>query len=210
MMLTVKEVFYSLQGEGYNTGRPAVFVRFSGCNLWSGRRGRDKLASVCKFCDTDFIGGDRYSEAELADKILDTWQGTTPPFIVFTGGEPSLQLRNSLFSEIHDRLRPSKSTCSFAIETNGTTEYDYDKPVWVTVSPKTKGFVRRSGSELKLLWPLDNLHPDEIGFVDFKYKYLQPIHDKNYNENLKGAIDYCLKNSEWRLSLQQHKIIGVR
>lgn len=208
-MLKVKEIFYSIQGEGHNAGKPAIFVRFSGCNLWSGRE-EDKIKSVCNFCDTNFVGGVGFTPQDLAKHVISMWPSEGTPFIIFTGGEPTLQLRNSLFQEFYDILRLSKSTCSFAIETNGTTDYEYEKPIWITVSPKTPDFIRRTGNELKLLYPLPNMHPDTIKNVDFKYKVLQPVHDKDYSENLKGAVKYCLEHPSWELSIQQHKIIGVR
>lgn len=208
-MLKVKEIFYSLQGEGYNAGRPAIFVRFSGCNLWSGREiDRDK--SQCFFCDTNFVGGYSYTENTLAEKIISMWQGDGQMFVVFTGGEPTLQLKDSLLSLIRQKLGKDKRVVNFAIETNGTTDFVYQAPVWVTVSPKTSDFIRRSGSELKLLWPLKNLHPQDLLGIDFKYKYLQPIDDENYEDNLRTAIQFCLENSSWRLSLQQHKILGIQ
>lgn len=208
-MLKVKEIFYSLQGEGYNAGRPAVFVRFSGCNLWSGRD-VDRIKSPCFFCDTDFVGGDSYTESELADKIISMWRGDGQMFVVFTGGEPTLQLKDSLLSLIRVKLGVDKRVVNFAIETNGTTDAVYQAPVWVTVSPKTADFVRTSGSELKLLWPLKNLHPSDLESVNFNYKYIQPIDDENYEDNLRTAVRFCLDNSSWRLSLQQHKILGIR
>lgn len=208
-MLKVKEIFYSLQGEGYNTGRPAVFVRFSGCNLWSGRD-VDRNKSPCFFCDTGFIGGCVYTESDLAEKIISTWRGGGQMFVVFTGGEPTLQLKDSLLSVVRQKLGKDKQVVNFAIETNGTTDVTYQAPVWVTVSPKTKDFLRRSGNELKLLWPLENLHPSELDELDFRYKYLQPIDDENYEENVRTAVEFCLDNSTWRLSMQQHKLLGIR
>lgn len=208
-MLKIKEIFYSLQGEGRYSGRPAIFVRFSGCNLWSGKQ-IDRNKTPCYFCDTDFVGGVKYSEDALCMEILSRWPiGGGMPFIIFTGGEPTLQLTDSLMHKIRVELSKTKSACNFAVETNGTTSTEYAKPLWITVSPKTKDFVRRSGSELKLLWPLAELHPDSIKNVDFKYYYLQPIMDPNYKDNLATAVEYCLKHPQWNLSVQQHKIVGI-
>ena len=209
-MFKVKEIFYSLQGEGINTGRAAVFCRFAGCNLWSGIE-RDRSASICKICDTDFVGYTNYTEDKLAEEILNTWKGNQLPFIVFTGGEPTLQLTNSLMNAIYSKVG-KKSSCNFSLETNGTNNFNYLNPIWITVSPKTRDFAMRKGGELKLLFPLENLSPsyiDGLDDLDFKYKYLQPIHNDNYANNLKSAIAYCLENSSWKLSLQQHKQIGI-
>lgn len=202
--MIVKELFYSIQGEGFNAGRPAVFCRFSGCNLWSGEESR-KAASACPFCDTDFVGGERYTEEELFAAIMKLMPEGTRPIVVFTGGEPLLQLTGSLINKI-------KATgANVKVETNGTQPLVTAGPYWVTVSPKNLSTLTvKRGNEMKLLYPLPTIKPEDVGSMDFDYFYLQPIHGPDYRENLGGAIDYCLANPKWRLSTQQHKVWGVR
>ena len=203
-MLSVKEVFYSIQGEGHHAGRPSVFCRFSGCNLWSGVPSR-KASSLCWFCDTDFVGGTKYTEDELFDAIVELIPEGSLPLIVFTGGEPALQLTGTLI----DRLK--RIGLSVAIETNGTKELPLAGPYWVTMSPKTlDDLVVRKGHELKLLFPLEGVSPKDVEGFDFDYFSLQPIFDSNYKENLSRAITYCLQHPKWRLSTQQHKVWGLR
>jgi 7-carboxy-7-deazaguanine synthase len=207
---TVKEIFYTLQGEGANSGRAAVFCRFSGCNLWSGRE-EDRSRAVCRFCDTDFVGtgpdGGRFSTAEdLADAVARAWRGDRDDqrFVVCTGGEPLLQLDEPLIDSFHDR------GFIVAIETNGTrhapTTID-----WICVSPKAgAGLVQRSGDELKLVYPQNGALPQEFESLDFDHFFLQPMDGANAEENTRLAIEYCMTHPRWRLSVQTHKILGVR
>ena len=206
---TVKELFYTLQGEGYQAGRAAVFCRFAGCNLWSGREA-DRAEAVCPFCDTDFAGtdgggGGRFGSAdELAAAILRTWRGNGGGrFVVFTGGEPLLQLDGALVAAVHDR----GFTC--AVETNGT------RPVppgvdWVCVSPKAGVPLHLDrGDELKLVYPQTGLDPQAVSDLAFDHFWLQPMDGPARVENTRAAVDYCLAHPRWRLSLQTHKVIGI-
>lgn len=209
MTYTVKELFYTLQGEGARAGRAAVFCRFAGCNLWSGREA-DRAAAVCSFCDTDFIGvdgegGGRFETAgALADAIARTWRGRDgAPYVVFTGGEPLLQLDAALLDAAHAR------GFSCAIETNGT------KPVpvgvdWVCVSPKAGAPLElRQGSELKLVYPQRDLDPASMATFAFDHFWLQPMDGPARVENTMAAVAYCLAHPQWRLSVQTHKVIGI-
>jgi 7-carboxy-7-deazaguanine synthase len=210
-MYVVKEIYYTLQGEGAQAGRPAVFCRFAGCNLWSGREA-DRADAVCDFCDTDFVGtdgpgGGRFADADrLAQACRDAWRGNsgTPPFVVLTGGEPMLQVDGPLIDTLH------LAGFEVAIETNGTL------PVlpsidWICVSPKTGAPLRqRSGDELKLVYPQDALWPEEVQALDFTHFLLQPMDDGAKTlANLRAATDYCLAHPKWRLSLQTHKLLGL-
>ncbi len=208
MTYSVKEIFLTLQGEGAHTGRRAVFCRFSGCNLWSGLE-RDRGTSICQFCDTDFVGtngvqGGKYkSAAQLGDCISATWGDTLGHrYVVFTGGEPLLQLDAALIKAIHVR------GFTIAIETNGTIAVP-EGVDWVCVSPKTNAVtVQKSGDELKLIYPQD-IDPSHYAAWDFKHFFLQPMDNKAQPENMAAAVQYCLDNPQWRLSLQTHKIIGL-
>jgi 7-carboxy-7-deazaguanine synthase len=209
MSYRVKELFYTLQGEGANTGRPAVFCRFSGCNLWSGRE-EDRSTAQCKFCDTDFRGGELFESAEdLGRKISSLWGGNVvntyeSPLVVFTGGEPLLQLDSTLCDVMHHWC------FEVAVETNGTIGLPYGID-WVCVSPKagTKLIVTR-GDELKLVYPQDGIDPEELTTKKFKHFYLQPMDGVNAEQNTKNAAAYCLSNPQWKLSLQTHKLLGLR
>ncbi len=210
-MYAVKEIFYTLQGEGAQAGRPAVFCRFAGCNLWSGRE-TDRADAICSFCDTDFVGtngpgGGRFETGDdLARKCRGTWRGNsgTPPFIVLTGGEPMLQVDEMLVAALHG------AGFEVAIETNGTqpvlTSID-----WVCVSPKPGVPLRqRSGDELKLVYPQDALAPEELHGLDFNHFLLHPLDDRaGGTSNLQATIDYCMAHPKWRLSLQTHKLLGL-
>lgn len=209
MTYAVKELFPTLQGEGARAGRAAVFCRFAGCNLWSGRE-QDRAAAVCKFCDTDFIGHDgpggaRFPDApSLAQAIEATWSGgSTSRYVVFTGGEPLLQLDASLIEATHAR------GFEIAVETNGTL----DAPPgldWITVSPKAGAPWRlRKGSELKLIYPQPGLEPDSLPDLEFAHRWLQPMDGPARIPNTAAAVAYCLKHPDWRLSLQTHKLIGI-
>jgi 7-carboxy-7-deazaguanine synthase len=211
MTYTVKEIFYTLQGEGAQTGRASVFCRFSGCNLWSGRE-EDRSRAVCQFCDTDFVGtgpdGGRFKSAdELADAIDRCWGGRGSPatkYVVCTGGEPLLQLDEALISALHER------GFEVAVETNGTRTAPSSLD-WICVSPKAGApFVQTKGNELKLVYPQENAPPEKFADLDFQNFFLQPMDGPEINTNTEKAIEYCLRNPRWRLSIQTHKIVGVR
>jgi 7-carboxy-7-deazaguanine synthase (Cx14CxxC type) len=207
---TVKEIFFTLQGEGAQTGRAAVFCRFSGCNLWSGREA-DRSSAICRFCDTDFVGvdadGGRFEKAEdLAAAIAARWPGDNRDgrFVVCTGGEPLLQLDASLIVALHAR------EFAVAVETNGThvapTGLD-----WICVSPKAGApLVQCSGNEIKLVYPQEGAEPERFESLAFSHFYLQPMDGPAREANTRAAIGYCLLNPRWRLSLQTHKALGLR
>jgi len=217
---TVKEIFYTLQGEGAQTGRAAVFCRFSGCNLWSGRE-EDRSRAVCQFCDTDFVGtgpdGGRFSSAtELADAIDRCWgggyigsasssaPGTIRKYVVCTGGEPLLQLDETLIGELQTRA------FEVAVETNGTRPAPLSLD-WICVSPKAGApLVQTSGDELKLVYPQENAPPEKFEQLEFRHFFLQPMDGPDVERNTQLAIDYCLRHPRWRLSIQTHKLVGVR
>ena len=209
MTYSVKELFYTLQGEGAQAGRAAVFCRFSGCNLWSGRE-EDRVDAICRFCDTDFVGtdgegGGRFASADhLAAAIASTWQGHDgSPYVVFTGGEPLLQLDDALLDAVH----ALKFTC--AIETNGTRAAPAGVD-WICVSPKAGApFELDHGDELKLVYPQAGLMPEAIADLAFDHFWLQPMDGDARSANTKAAVAYCLAHPRWRLSLQQHKVIGI-
>ena len=207
-MYAVKEIFYTLQGEGANAGRAAVFCRFAGCNLWSGRE-QDRADAQCRFCDTDFVGtdgegGDRFATAEeLAAACARAAGDAGPDLIVLTGGEPMLQVDEALIAALHAR------GFTIAIETNGTL------PVpaaidWICVSPKAGSDLKqRSGDELKLVFPQADLLPDSLADLDFATRYLQPMDGPDVAVNTQKAVAYCRANPAWRLSLQTHKLLGI-
>jgi len=210
-MYAVKEIYYTLQGEGAQAGRPAVFCRFAGCNLWSGRE-EDRSAATCNFCDTDFVGtdgpgGGKFADAnELAKACRTTWQANsgTPPFVVLTGGEPMLQIDEALIDALHG------AGFEIAIETNGTLPVPRSID-WICVSPKAgASLVQRSGDELKLVYPQSTLDPRELETLDFRHFLLQPK-DAGVDSpaNLRSAVDYCLAHPKWRLSVQTHKLLGL-
>lgn len=209
-MYSVKEIFYTLQGEGARAGRPAVFCRFAGCNLWNGlESGRSD--AVCKFCDTDFVGtdgtlGGKYKTAkELAELINNQWPVNYEfKYVVLTGGEPLLQVDTNLIEQLH------KLGFEIAVETNGTIKAP-EGIDWICVSPKSNSkLVQNSGNELKLVFPqLDN-DPQSFAEMNFRYFYLQPLDDKSGYKNTELAINYCLRNPKWSLSTQTHKINKIR
>jgi 7-carboxy-7-deazaguanine synthase (Cx14CxxC type) len=207
---TVKEIFYTLQGEGANAGRAAVFCRFSGCNLWSGRE-EDRSRAVCKFCDTDFVGvgpdGGRFEQPdELAEAVARAWRGDddTERFVVCTGGEPLLQLDEPLIDALHSQ------GFTVAIETNGTRPAPPSID-WICVSPKAGApLVQRSGNELKLVYPQPDAPPENFEKLSFENFFLQPMDGRETAENTRLAVDYCMTHPRWRLSVQTHKILGVR
>jgi len=209
MTYAVKELFKTLQGEGAHAGRAAVFCRFAGCNLWSGRE-IDRESAICNFCDTDFIGtdgegGGKFLDAgELAAAIVRIWgEGRENRFVVFTGGEPLLQLDEPLIAAVHGH------GFEIAIETNGTME-----PVagidWICVSPKAGSELKLcSGNELKLVYPQAGMNPADVAGLEFDHYWLQPMDGPDRAENTAAAVAYCLENPQWRLSLQTHKLIGI-
>jgi 7-carboxy-7-deazaguanine synthase (Cx14CxxC type) len=206
---TVKEIFYTLQGEGANTGRAAVFCRFSGCNLWSGKE-EDRSRAVCQFCDTDFVGtgadGGRFSSPhELAHAVERAWRGSdNERFVVCTGGEPLLQLDDDLVSALHAR------GFEVAVETNGTRVAP-EEIDWICVSPKAGApLVQKDGNEIKLVFPQPDAPPEQFESLDFDHFFLQPMDGPVVEENTRLAIDYCMKHPRWRLSVQTHKILGLR
>jgi 7-carboxy-7-deazaguanine synthase len=210
MSYAVKEIFKTLQGEGAQMGRAAVFCRFAGCNLWSGRQ-TDRATSVCTFCDTDFVGmdgtgGGRFSDADaLADAIAGEWKGSAANrFVVLTGGEPLLQVDDALVAALHAR------DFEIGVETNGT----HVAPAgldWICVSPKAYAeLVLRSGHELKLVYPQASALPDRFEHLAFDHFFLQQMDSSTAAANLEAAISYCTDNPRWRLSLQSHKMIGIR
>ena len=210
MAYRVKELFLTIQGEGVNTGRRAVFCRFAGCNLWSGRA-EHRSTAVCRFCDTDFVGtdgpgGGRYTAPELADAVVRCWDdptGGSRPFVVCTGGEPLLQLDGELVGELAQR------GVEIAVETNGTIEVPPGVD-WVCVSPKGGApLVVRSGDELKLVHPQDGAPPERYADLDFDHFLLQPMDGPDRAANTELAIRYCLEHPGWRLSTQTHKVLGI-
>lgn len=211
MTYSVKEIFYTLQGEGANAGRPAVFCRFSGCNLWSGRE-EDRAIATCRFCDTDFVGtngdgGGKFHDAiNLACAIEAQWPSPDihRRFVVLTGGEPLLQVNESLISALHAR------GFTIAVETNGTIPPPSGID-WVCVSPKAGAkLVVRTGHELKLVFPQAGAHPKEFTDLSFDNFYLQPMDGPNVLENTAKAISFCQSHPHWSLSVQTHKLIGIR
>ncbi len=209
MAYAVKEMFATLQGEGAQAGRASVFCRFAGCNLWSGREG-DRAAATCRFCDTDFVGtdgvgGGRFGNAHaLADAIAACWTGGAPHrYVVFTGGEPLLQLDRALLDAVRAR------GFEVAVETNGTLEAP-DGIDWICVSPKAgASLVQRGGAELKLVFPQPGLDPEAMAGLPFRHFFLQPMDGPERAANTAAAVSYCLAHPRWRLSLQTHKMIGI-
>jgi 7-carboxy-7-deazaguanine synthase len=206
----VKEIFKTLQGEGAQMGRAAVFCRFAGCNLWSGREA-DRATSVCTFCDTDFVGmdgtgGGRFTDAEaLADAIAAEWAGSSANrYVVMTGGEPLLQVDDALVAALHDR------DFEIGVETNGTQIAPAGID-WICVSPKADAdLVLQWGHELKLVYPQESAPPELFEHLAFDHFFLQPMDSPTAAANLEAAITYCTDNPRWRLSLQSHKMIGIR
>ena len=211
-MYRVKEIFYTLQGEGSHAGRPAVFCRFASCNLWTGRE-RDRHRAVCQFCDTDFTGtdgpgGGRFRSApDLAEAVAASWQGQAHPrssrFVVCTGGEPLLQLDAAAVSALHDR------DFEVAIETNGTQRAPAGID-WICVSPKAGAdLVLAAGDELKLVFPQPGAEPERYEGLAFPRLRLQPMDGPDLDRNTRAAVEYCLAHPQWQLSLQTHKYLGI-
>ncbi|HEY7612603.1 MAG TPA: 7-carboxy-7-deazaguanine synthase [Gemmatimonadales bacterium] len=210
MPYAVKEIFYTLQGEGANTGRPAVFCRFAGCNLWSGREA-DRAEAVCRFCDTDFVGtdgpgGGKFADASaLAGAVAGAWPASAAGrrFVVCTGGEPLLQLDSGLVDALH------AEGFEVAVESNGTVEPPPGID-WLCVSPKAEApLVVRGGDELKLVYPQAGAEPSRFEALDFRQFFLQPMDGPARDANTAAALRYCLDHPRWRLSLQTHKLLGI-
>ncbi len=208
MTYSVKEMFLTVQGEGGQAGRPAVFLRFAGCNLWSGRE-QDRAKAICQFCDTDFVGTDGVGGGKfetptaLAEAVAGIWPGGGTPLVVCTGGEPLLQLDPALIAAL------KSANFEIAIETNGTLAAP-DGIDWVTVSPKSiAALVQTTGQELKLVYPQADCQPEQFEGLDFERFSLQPMDGPNQMENAREAYAYCLAHPLWRLSLQTHKWIGA-
>lgn len=205
----IKEIYYTLQGEGHHTGKPAVFCRFSGCNLWNGKE-EDRHKAICQFCDTDFWGtdgenGGTYKAVELAEKIASLWpaHNKLDRFVVFTGGEPLLQLDKNLNDAIHN------VGFQIAIETNGTLEAPKGVD-WICVSPKANTeIVLKTGDELKLVYPQKGIDPQEFAKWNFTYHYLQPMDSQEIDNNTSACIAYCKENPKWNLSIQTHKLLNI-
>lgn len=207
-MYAVKEIFYTLQGEGTNAGRAAVFCRFAGCNLWSGRE-EDRAKATCKFCDTDFVGmdgngGGRFATGkDLAQACRTAAAQAGPTLVVLTGGEPLLQVDAELIEALH------AAGFEIAVETNGTLPAPAGID-WVCVSPKAGAdLVQRSGDELKLVYPQPDLMPEAVSGLTFTHRYLQPMDGPDVAKNVELAVAYCKAHPQWRLSLQTHKMIGI-
>jgi 7-carboxy-7-deazaguanine synthase (Cx14CxxC type) len=210
MTYTVKEIFYTLQGEGANTGRAAVFCRFAGCNLWTGRE-EDRADATCQFCDTDFVGtdgpgGGRFATAaDLAAAVAAAWPASTPGrrFVVCTGGEPLLQLDPGLLEALH------REGFQIAVETNGT-QLPPAGIDWLCVSPKAGATLAvRAGDEIKLVFPQVGAEPDQFERLGFRHFFLQPMDGPEREANTRAALRYCLAHPRWRLSLQTHKLLGI-
>jgi 7-carboxy-7-deazaguanine synthase (Cx14CxxC type) len=213
-MYSAKEIFYTLQGEGAQSGRAAVFLRFAGCNLWSGRE-QDRASAICRFCDTDFVGtdgpgGGKFADAEaLADSVARCWpahSGTAPaarPYVVCTGGEPLLQLDAALIDALHVR------GFEIAIETNGTLAAPAGID-WICVSPKGRApLVQRSGDELKFVFPQTDANPADFEKLNFRHFFIQPMDGPEINANIEKSAAFCLAHPHWRLSFQMHKLAGI-
>ena len=209
----IKDIFYSIQGEGFYTGRPAVFCRFAGCNLWSGKEA-DREGAVCKFCDTDFVGFDEPkggvfpTPEELSGRIKELWPDKNMKLaralVVCTGGEPLLQLDAPLLSALREK------GFEVAVETNGTIEPP-EGIDWICVSPKAGAqLLLRSGQELKLVFPQPGAEPEKYSMLDFQYFFLQPLDSPDSEINMRLALEYVLSHPQWRLSLQTHKILDIK
>ena len=209
MKYSVKEIYYTLQGEGYHTGRPAVFIRFSGCNLWTGHE-KDRSGAICNWCDTDFVGtnginGGRFSAEEITNIINSLWKGNvqTEPYVICTGGEPLLQMDESLIKAIH------KAGFEIGLETNGTM-IPPDGIDWICVSPKANAdLVLKNGNELKVVYPQCGMNPRMHEKLKFDHFYIQPMDGIDQKDNIKRSEKFVLDHPKWKLSLQTHKILGI-
>ncbi|WOF41662.1 7-carboxy-7-deazaguanine synthase [Sphingopyxis indica] len=210
MAYAVKEIFLTLQGEGVQAGRRAVFCRFAGCNLWTGRE-QDRAKAICQFCDTDFVGtdgtlGGKYADAAALVRIIaECWgEGGDDRFVVLTGGEPMLQVDDALIDALH------AAGFTIAIESNGTQAVPRSID-WICISPKAGSeLVQTSGDELKLVWPQPGSDVDRLAALDFRHRLIQPLDDPNAAANVRACIDLVMADPRWRLSLQAHKALGLR
>ena len=209
MSYRIKEIYFTQQGEGSNTGRDFVFVRFSGCNLWSGKE-KNRKSAICQFCDTDFYGTDGinggvYSAQQLIEKIQSLWVSRDDNIaVVLTGGEPLLQVNDELVAAL------KQEQIYIAVETNGTLDAP-DHIDWICMSPKANTEIKlKKGNEIKVIFPQESLDLEKFSLFDFSEFYLQPMDSNKYQENLNATITYCQKNPKWKLSLQTHKILGIR
>ena len=209
MKYSVKEIYYTLQGEGYHTGRPAVFIRFSGCNLWTGHE-KDRSGAICDWCDTDFVGtnginGGKFSIKEIINIINSLWKDNvlTKPYVVCTGGEPLLQMDEALIKAIHEE------GFEIGLETNGTM-IPPDGIDWICVSPKANAdLILKNGNELKVVYPQCGMNPRVHEKLKFDHFYIQPMDGINQTENIKRSEKFVLDHPKWKLSLQTHKILGI-
>ena len=209
MNYRIKEIYFTQQGEGKNTGKDFVFVRFAGCNLWSGKE-KHRASAICKFCDTDFYGTDGvnggiYETKDLVTKIKSLWISKDSEIrVVLTGGEPLLQVDDSLITAL------KKANIYIAIETNGTLKAPKGID-WICMSPKANTDIQLTeGSEIKVIFPQENLDPADFNNMNFSNYYIQPMDSKDYEANVSKSVEFCMQNSNWRLSLQTHKILGIR
>ena len=209
MNYRIKEIYFTQQGEGKNTGKDFVFVRFAGCNLWSGKE-KHRASAICKFCDTDFYGTDGvnggiYETKDLVTKINSLWISKDSEIrVVLTGGEPLLQVDDSLITAL------KKANIYIAIETNGTLKAPKGID-WICMSPKANTDIQLTeGSEIKVIYPQENLDPADFNNMNFSNYYMQPMDSKDYEANVSKSVEFCMQNSNWRLSLQTHKILGIR
>ncbi|NOT37371.1 MAG: 7-carboxy-7-deazaguanine synthase [Saprospiraceae bacterium] len=210
MLYTIREIFYTLQGEGAQSGRPAVFLRFTGCNFWNGKE-EDRASAICNFCDTDFIGidgsfGGKYNSKELVEVISSLWPDMKKgkPYVVCTGGEPLLQLDDELIEKLHLK------GFEVGVETNGSIKVPNGID-WICMSPKNnENIMVHSGDELKFIFPQTTIKPEDFSHLDFSHFYIQAMDGPDKDKNLQLAIDFCLNNPQWKHSLQSHKIIGLR
>ena len=209
MNYRIKEIYFTQQGEGKNTGKDFVFVRFAGCNLWSGKE-KHRASAICKFCDTDFYGTDGvnggiYKTKDLVTKIKSLWVSMDSEIrVVLTGGEPLLQVDDSLITAL------KKENIYIAIETNGTLKAPKGID-WICMSPKANTDIQLTeGSEIKVIYPQENLDPADFNNMNFSNYYIQPMDSIDYEANVSKSVEFCMQNSNWRLSLQTHKILGIR
>ncbi len=208
-MYRIKEIYFTIQGEGYHTGRPAVFIRFAGCNLWTGLE-KDRSTAICNWCDTDFVGtdglnGGRYTKNQIKKIIKTLWPNkqSRTPYVVCTGGEPLLQIDEELISVIHE------SNFEIGIETNGTILPPKGID-WICVSPKSNSdFILKQGNELKIVYPQYGINPKNHENLNFNYFFIQPMDGPKQKDNIKKSEEFIMKNPQWRLSLQTHKIMGI-
>lgn len=206
-MYKVKEIYYTIQGEGFHSGRPALFCRMAGCNLWTGRE-EDRDKAICKFCDTDFWGidgvnGGSYTAESLVQQLINLFPSEDHRFVVITGGEPALQIDDELINALH------QARFEIAIETNGTIKLPKGID-WICVSPKADTeIVVTSGDELKLVYPQAENTPEMYQDMDFKHHYLQPLQDEDWQVHTKASVDYCKVHPKWKLSVQTHKYLDI-